>query len=78
MLVYKINVMKTLKEAGYSSYFMEKNKVFGSADLQKMRKGIVVGINSLGRLCSILHCQPGDLIEWRPDSPAQDDGQGNR
>lgn len=78
MLVYKINVMKTLKEAGYSSYFMEKNKVFGSADLQKMRKGIVVGINSLGRLCSILHCQPGDLIAWMPDSPAQDDDQGSR
>ena len=78
MLKYKINVMELLKNAGYSSYFMEKNKVFGSSELQKMRKGIVVGVAAIDRLCSLLHCQPGDLIAWMPDSTAQDDGQGNR
>ena len=78
MLKYKVNVIKMLKEAGYSSYFMERNKIFGSRDIQKFRDGVPPGPKVLDRLCTLLHCQPGDLIEWMPDSPAQDDGQGNR
>lgn len=78
MLKYKINVMESLKNAGYSGYFLEKNKVFSPSALQKFRHNVVVGINSLDRLCSLLHCQPGDLIAWIPDSPAQDDDQGSR
>ena len=69
MLKYKKNVMELLKNAGYSSYFLEKNKIFGSKDLQKMRtESGMIGSKCLDRLCGLLHCQPGDLIEYIPDS----------
>ena len=73
MLVYKENVMKMLKNAGYSSYKLERSYIFSSTELQKMRRGKVVGIKSIDRLCTLLHCQPGDLIEWIPDSTEGDD-----
>ena len=78
MLKYKINVMDSLKKAGYSSYFMEKNKVFGSNTLQKMRSGIVVGATALDRLCELLQCQPGDLIAWVPDEDSTSDDSMNQ
>ena len=73
MLVYKQNVMKMLKNAGYSSYKLERSYIFSSTELQKMRRGVVVGIKSLERLCTLLHCQPGDLIAWVADDAQDDD-----
>lgn len=60
---YKINYIELLKDKGYK----ELNNHFGGADLQKMRKGIVVGINTLHRLCELLELQPGDIIEYISD-----------
>ena len=31
---------------------------------------LTIGINNLNRLCSVLHCQPGDLFTFIPDSDA--------
>lgn len=57
MLRYKIDCINLIKE---------KNKLymFGGADLDKMRKKIVIGINTLNKLCKILELQPGDIIEY--------------
>ena len=68
MLKYKINIMDALKKAGYSSYRLRKDKVLGEATLQKMRKGDTsINLESLGVICNILRCQPGELVEWAPD-----------
>ena len=73
LLKYRVNVMEELKNAGYSGYFLEKNKVFSPSALQKFRHDIVVGIETLNRLCTLLQCQPGDLLVWIPDNEAQAD-----
>lgn len=68
MLKYKINIMDAFKEAGYSSYRLRKDKVLGEATLQKMRIGDTsISLESLGVICDILQCQPGDLIAWIPN-----------
>ena len=60
-LKYKVNCIELLKKhKGYT-------KIFGGEDLNKMRKGIVVGINTLNKLCELLELQPGDIIEYIPD-----------
>lgn len=65
MLRYKANILEKLKEAGYSSYRLRQEKVLSEGTLQKMRSGnIAITLESLGVVCDILHCQPGDLVEW--------------
>ena len=65
MLKYRTNILKELKDAGYSSYRLRQEKVLSEGTLQKMRSGnIAITVESLGVVCDILHCQPGDLLEW--------------
>ena len=68
MLRYKVNILAELKAAGYSSYRLRKEKVLAEGTLQKMRSGnIAIALESLGVICDILRCQPGDLVEWVPN-----------
>ena len=68
MLRYKVNILEKLKEAGYSSYRLRQEKVLSEGTLQKMRSGnIAITMESLGVVCDILRCQPGDLVEWAED-----------
>ena len=36
------------------------------------RKVRGVRFETLERICEVLQCQPGDLLEWRPGEPADD------
>lgn len=68
MLKYRTNILKELKDAGYSSYRLRQEKVLSEGTLQKMRNGnTTITLESLGVICDILHCQPGDLVEWVED-----------
>lgn len=72
MLKYRIDVLAALAKAGYTQYGLRSDKVFGGTDLDKMRNGIVLGNIGLDKLCSLLRCQPGTLIEWVPDELSQE------
>lgn len=61
---YKINVLDALKSAGYSTYRMRKEKLLGESVLQQLRRGELVSWSNIGTLCEMLHCQPGDLVEY--------------
>lgn len=64
MLKYKINVIEKLKEAGYNSTVIFREKTIPQSSMQKMRKGEMVGIKTLERLCELLDMQPGEIIEF--------------
>ena len=68
MLKYKFDVMEKLKIAGYSSYKLRKDKLISEDTKRYMRAGIVRGCDNLNTLCSLLKCQPGDLLEYTPDT----------
>lgn len=61
---YKIDVLKCLKEKGYNTNRLRKEKIMGEATIQKIRKGEVVNAHNLEILCRLLECQPGDIIEY--------------
>ena len=65
---YKMNVMAALKEAGYSTYRIRQEKIFGEATLQKIRRGEPVSWENIDTLCCLLGCQPGDLVEYEPEN----------
>ncbi|MCM1166483.1 MAG: helix-turn-helix transcriptional regulator [Lachnospiraceae bacterium] len=66
---YKIDVLAALKSAGYSSYKLRKEKLFGESTIQKIRNGEILNADNLSIICKLLHCQPGDLMEYVEDAP---------
>lgn len=63
MIQYRIDILAALKEAGYSSYKLRKEKIFGERVIQQLRNMEPFSWEVLTRLCMLLNCQPGDLLE---------------
>ena len=61
---YKIDVMEALKKAGYSSTRLRKEKIMGESYMQQLRRGEIVSWKTIETICKLLHCQPGDIVEY--------------
>ena len=71
---YKIDVMQSLKDAGYNTNRIRKEKLIGQATLQQIRHEQLVSWATMETICELLQCQPGDLVEYVPDElPIQED-----
>lgn len=64
MLVYKINVLETLKESGYNSTRILREGIISQSAMQKIRKNEMVGIKTIEKLCELLDMQPGNIIKY--------------
>jgi DNA-binding Xre family transcriptional regulator len=67
MLVYKIDVIESLKEAGYNSTRILKENILSQSAMQKLRKGEMVGIKTLDQLCELLDMQPGNITKYKEE-----------
>lgn len=67
MLTYKINVLETLKESGYTTTRLRKEKLLGENAIQSLRRGDMVGIIALEKICALLDMQPGNIIKYVED-----------
>ena len=61
-LKYKIDVLDALKERGYSSYRLRKEKIFGERVIQQLRDGDPVSWETVFRLCVLLNLDVGDIL----------------
>ncbi len=68
---YKTNVLALLKNNGYTTYKLRKEKILGESTLQKMRTNILLSWAELNTICTLLNCQPGDIVEFIPDEPIE-------
>lgn len=66
---YKVDIMAKLKETGYSSTKIREEKLIGQSYLQQLRHGELVSWKTLDTICSLLNCQPGDLLEYVKEAP---------
>lgn len=64
MFVYKFDVLQALKEAGYTTAKMRKEKLLGENAIQSLRNGEMVGIIALEKICKLLDMQPGNIIKY--------------
>lgn len=65
--------VKLLKEKGITSYTIRKNNIIGQSTLKKIKEGGHIDTRSIDTLCRLLDCQPGDILEYVPDSDNDDD-----
>lgn len=66
MFKYRCNVLDRLREAGYTTYRIRKDKILAEETLMKIRSGVVVSLSQLDKICGLLNCEPWDLIEYVP------------
>lgn len=64
---YKIDVLSALKEVGYNTNTIRKEKLLSEGTLQSLRKGKYISMDAISKICKLLKCQPGDIMEYREE-----------
>lgn len=74
LIKYKIDIIQALKNKGYSTYKIRKEKIFNESQLQQMRENKILAQDALNKVCTLLDCQPGDILEYIPDGDKPETG----
>ena len=61
---YKTDILEALKAKGYSTYRIRKEKLLAESTVQAFRKGELVSLDNIARICELLGCQPWDILEY--------------
>lgn len=61
---YKMNVLNELKAAGYNTNRLRKEKLLSEGTIQNIRDGRIINAANLAKICQLLNCQPGDIMEY--------------
>lgn len=69
-ICYKIDILSALKEKGFTTYKIRKEKLLAESTVQALRRGEMVSLDNISRVCGMLGCQPGDLLNYVPDTTA--------
>lgn len=64
---YKIDILSALKDAGYSQNRIRNDKLIGQSYLTQIRHNDLVSWKTINTICTLLNCQPGDILEYVPD-----------
>lgn len=67
-ITYKIDVLAALKQRGYSTYRLRREKILGERVIQQLREQSPVSWEVLTRVCELLQCQPGDILQYGEDA----------
>jgi putative transcriptional regulator len=66
-IVYKIDILEALKSKGYNTNKLRKEKLLSESVIQGLRENRYITLPNISTICSLLECQPGDLLEYVPD-----------
>ena len=61
---YKMDILTELKANGYNTTRLRKEKLLGESTIQQLREGKLVSWANIDRLCRLLECQVGDVVEY--------------
>lgn len=65
---YRTDILAALKDRGYTSYRLRTEKLLGERTIQQLRHGELVSWVNLARVCEMLGCQPGDILEYEKET----------
>lgn len=70
MIIYD-KLFALLKENGYNTTRIRNEKLIGQGTLTALRKHTGgLDAKTIDRICKILHCQPGDIMEYVEEQEA--------
>ena len=59
---YKINILESLKENGYTTYYIRQNKLLSESTLQRLRNNQTISMTSLLTIAKLLKMNITDII----------------
>ena len=62
-LVYKIDVLQALKDKGYNTNRLRKEKILAESTIQKLRENKPISWENISKICELLNCQPNYFLE---------------
>ena len=63
-IIYKLDILAALKEAGYNTNRLRKEKLLSEGVIQALRESKYISLQNVSKICELLNCQPGDLLEY--------------
>lgn len=63
-LNYKVDVLQALKNRGFNTTRLRKEKILAEGTIQRLREKNSISWANIETLCKLLDCQPGDIIEY--------------
>lgn len=68
-LQYKIDVLDALKSKGLNTTILRKEKLLSEGVIQALREKKPISWANISKICELLQCQPGDMIECVEGTP---------
>ena len=73
MPIVYTKLFELLKANGYTTYRIRQEKLIGQGTLTAIKNGTGgLDAKTIARLCEVLECQPGDLMEYVKEADAQE------
>lgn len=66
-LIYKADILASLKEKGFNTTILRRNKLLSESTIQALREKKPISWTNIEKICYLLHCQPGDIMEYVED-----------
>lgn len=61
-------LFKLFEEKGITTYRIRKENIVSQGTLTKMKNGSgSIDTRTIDKICRVLNCQPGDILEYVPD-----------
>lgn len=61
-------LFELMKKQNITTYYLRKNKIIGNETLRKLQKKEGnIDTRTIEKLCELLNCQPGDIMQYVPD-----------
>ena len=67
MIIFNIDVMLARRKMSVTELSHRVGITMANISILKNGKARAVRVETLNKLCQALDCQPGDLLEYRPD-----------
>ena len=68
-IIINIDVMMAKRKMSLNELSERVNITQANMSILKTGKAKAIRISTLDAICRVLECQPGDIIEYRPDAP---------
>lgn len=73
-LRFKVDILEELKRKGINTNKLRKEKLLSEGVIQALREKKPISWANISKICEMLQCQPGDIMEYVPE---EDDADKN-
>lgn len=72
MIIINIDVMLAKRKMSVTELSQRVGITMANISILKNGRAKAVKIETLNKICEALQCQPGDILEWRPDETEEE------